>query len=312
MIMKKEQLYQSPVKFEADGHTYELDGRKLEGVTPIIAWLFPDTYQGIPQSILNAAAEYGSLVHEKCELADDMGIVDDPIVQAYVDLCEAKGVKMIASEYLVSDEAYIASSIDKLTENLDICDIKTTSKVHIPNVTLQTSIYAWLFERQNAGMQVRNLYCIWLPKPQYGQPELIQLQRVPSSICEQIVDLYVQKANPIQARALLTACGFDFNDGKVKADVPQGLQDLMSELVTVKKGLDELKAREDELKAAIYDAMKAEGAKSWSLDDIEFTIKKASERVTVDTKKLQSEYADVFEKCKKVTQVKESLTYKVL
>ena len=310
--MKKEQLYQSPVQFHEDGHTYELNGEQFSGVTPIIAWLFPDTYKGIPQSILNAAAEYGSRIHEKCELADDMGIVDDPIVQGYVDLCEAKGVKMIASEYLVSDEAYIASSIDKLTEDLDICDIKTTSKVHIPNVTLQTSIYAWLFEHQNAGMQVRNLYCIWLPKPQYGQPEFIQLQRVPSSICEQIVDLYVQKANPIQARALLTACGFDFNDGKVKADVPQGLQDLMSELVTVKKGLDELKTREDELKTAIYDAMKAEGAKSWSMDDIEFTIKKASERVTVDTKKLQSEYADVFEKCKKVTQVKESLTYKVL
>lgn len=310
--MKKSELYQSPVKFEADGHTYDFDGRRLDGVTPIIAWLFPETYKGIPQSILNAAAEYGSLIHEKCELADDMGIVDDPIVQGYVDLCQAKGMKMIASEYLVSDEEYIASSIDKLTEDLDICDIKTTSKVHIPNVTLQTSIYAWLFERQNAGMQVRNLYCIWLPKPQYGQPEFIQLQRVPSSICEQIVDLYVQKANPIQARALLTACGFDFNDGKVKADVPQGLQDLMNELVTVKNGLDELKAREDELKSAIYDAMKAEGAKSWSLDDIEFTIKKASERVTVDTKKLQSEYADVFEKCKKVTQVKESLTYKVL
>ena len=311
--MKKEQLYQSPVQFHEDGHTYELNGEQFSGVTPIIAWLFPDTYKGIPQSILNAAAEYGSLIHEKCELADDMGIVDDPIVQGYVDLCEAKGVKMIASEYLVSDEAYgVASSIDKLTEDGDICDIKTTSKVHIPNVTLQTSIYAWLFERQNAGMQVRNLYCIWLPKPQYEQPDFIQLQRVPSSICEQIVDLYVQKANPIQARALLTACGFDFNDGKVKADVPQGVQYLMNELVTVKKGLDELKAREDELKAAIYDAMKAEGAKSWSLDDIEFTIKKASERVTVDTKKLQAEYADVYEKCKKVTQVKESLTYKVL
>ena len=63
---------------------------------------------------------------------------------------------------------------------------------------------------------------------------------------------------------------------------------------------------------SIYDAMKAEGAKSWSLDDIEFTIKKASERVTVDTKKLKEEFSLAYEECKKVTQVKESLTYKVL
>ena len=311
--MRQNELYVSPVKFHKDGHIYDLNGQQLDGVTPIVKWLFPDTYKGIPQSILDQAADYGTLIHEKCELADSMGIVDDPVVQGYVELLERKGLKVLASEYLVSDENRVASSIDKLTTDLDIADIKTTSKVHIPNVTLQTSIYAWLFERQNEGVQVRNLYCIWLPKPQYGEPDIIQLQRVPSSICEQIVDLYFQKAQPIQARALLTACGFDFNEGRrVSSDIPEGVQTMMDELRMVKENLDQLKKREDELKAAIFEVMKAEGRMKWSAEDIDFSVKKAYTTTSVDSTKLKAEYPDVYEACKKERTVNESLTYKVL
>lgn len=311
--MKQSELYQSPVRFHKDGHTYDLNGKKLHGVTDIVKWLFPDTYKGIPQSILDAAADYGTLIHEKCELADSMGIVDDPTVQAYVELLERKGLKIIASEYLVSDEKTTASSIDKLTEDIDIADIKTTSKVHIPNVTLQTSIYAWLFERQNEGAQVRNLYCIWLPKPQYGEADIIQLQRVPASICEQVCELYEQGANPIQARALLTACGFDFNEGRrVSADIPEGVQTMMDELKLVKENLDALKKREDELKAAIFEVMKAEGRTKWSAEDIEFSIKKAYVTISVDSTKLKADYPEVFEACKKERNISESLIYKVL
>ena len=311
--MKREELYQSPVQFEKDGHTYTMNDNRLDGVTPIIHWLFPDTYKGIPQFILDQAKEYGTMIHEKCELADSMGIVDDPSVQAYTELLRQKGLKIIASEYLVSDEQRVASSIDKLTEDLDIADIKTTSKVHIPHVTLQTSIYAWLLERQNEGMQVRNLYCIWLPKPQYGEADIIQLQRVPSSICEQVVDLYFQKANPIQARALLTACGFDFNDGKrASTDIPDGVQTLMDELKLVKENLETLKKREDELKSAIFEVMKAEGKRTWSTDEIEFTVKKAYVTTSVDSTKLKADYPEVWEACKKERNVSESLTYKLL
>lgn len=311
--MKKSELYQSPVQFHEDGHTYDLNGLQLNGVTPIIGWLFPDTYKGIPKSILDQAAEYGGMIHSKIELANSMGIVDDPSVQAYMDIKQHKGIVTMANEYLVSDENRIASKIDEVTEDCDIIDYKTTSKVHIPHVTLQTSIYAWLFERQNDGVQVRNLYCIWLPKPQYGEADIIQLQRVPASICEQIVDLYFQNANPIQARALLTACGFDFNEGrKMLADIPEGVQTMMEELRMVKENLDALKKLEDELKAAIFEVMKAEGRMKWSGEDIEFTVKKAYTTTSVDSAKLKAEHPDIWEECKKERQVSESLTYKVL
>ena len=311
--MEKKNLYGSPVLFNEDGHTYTLEGHELNGVTPIIAWLFPDTYKGIPKSILDQAAEYGTMIHRKCELADSLGIVDDDSVRSYMELKEHKGLKTLANEYLVSDERRIASSIDVLSENYDIIDIKTTSKVHIPHVTLQTSIYAWLFEMQNEGLQAGSLYCMWLPKPQYGEADIIQLQRIPSSICEQIVDLYFQNANPIQARALLTACGFSFEEGKkVHGDVPEGVQTMMEELQMVKENLDQLKKREDELKAAIFEYMKAEGRKTWGTDLIEFTVKKAYTSTTVDSTKLKTDFPEVWEQVKKERNVSESLTYKLL
>lgn len=311
--MKKNDLYQSPVRFDKDGHTYDLDGKLLKGVTPIISWLFPDTYKGIPKSIMDAAAEYGQLIHEKIDLANSMGVVDDDSVRAYMEIKAKIGFATLCNEYLVSDEQNIASSIDELTQELDIIDYKTTSKVHLPHVTLQTSIYAWLFERQNEGKIIRNLYCIWLPKPQYGEADIIQLQRVPATICEQVVQLYLQGAEPIQAKALLTACGFDFNDGrKVRGEVPEGVQTMMEELQIVKQNLEQLKKREDELKGAIFEFMKAEGRKSIGTDEIEFSIKKAYVTTSVDSAKLKADYPEVWEVCKKERNVSESITYKLL
>ena len=46
--MEKKNLVCSPVVFNNEHHTYTLNGHTLSGVTPIVAWLFPDTYQGIP------------------------------------------------------------------------------------------------------------------------------------------------------------------------------------------------------------------------------------------------------------------------
>ena len=43
-------LPESPVVFEPEHHTYNLDGKMLSGVTAIVKWLFPDTYAGIPEA----------------------------------------------------------------------------------------------------------------------------------------------------------------------------------------------------------------------------------------------------------------------
>lgn len=310
--MEKINLKNSPVLFNEDGHTYTLDGQTLNGVTPIIAWLFPETYKGIPQFVLDNAAEYGTMIHKKCELADSMGIVDDDVVVAYRELLEMKGLKPVLSEYLVSDEYRIASCIDKVFDDLSLGDIKTTSKVHIPNVTIQLSIYAWLMEMQNPDVKVGKLYCIWLPKAQYGNPDIIELKRVPSEVCAHIVDLWAAGGDVLNARALLCGVGFEFEKQRVTGDIPEAFADLMDELITMSEAKKQIEEREKAIKEAVLQAMQQDGADKWGNDLIQFSRKAAYERESIDTKSLKAKMPEVYESFKKVTKVAESITYKVL
>lgn len=305
-------LEKSPVNFHEEDHTYSMNDIKFIGITPIIHWLFPETYQGIPQSVLNAAADYGTMIHKKCELADGMGIVDDPAVQGYMDVMAEKGLKVLESEYLVSDPFYlIASSIDKVMDNYDLGDIKTTSKVHIPNVTMQLSIYAWLFEYQNPDKKAGKLWCIWLPKPQYGQPDIIELKRVPSEIVRQIIDIWYKGGDYQVARALLAEIGFEFEKQKQTGDIPDEVESLCNELANIKQAMDELTEREKAIKADVLKMMQEQGADKWTGDAIEFVRKASYERTSIDSKVLQKNHPEIYDECKKVTKVAESLTYKV-
>ena len=310
--MKNQSLYNSPVLFNEDGHTYTLEGHTLQGVTPIISWLFPETYKGIPQSILENAAQYGGMIHKKIELADSMGIVDDQVVRDYMELKEQKGVKTLVNEYLVSDERRIASSIDVVMDNLDLWDVKTTSKVHIPNVTMQLSIYAWLFEEQNPGLKAGDLYCCWLPKPQYGKADLIKLNRVSADICQEIVQIWACGGDPLQARAILAQTGFQMEKQRTVGEVPISMQDLMDELITISDTKKQLEEREKAIKDVLLQQMSDAGADKWANDLIEVTRKGAYERTSIDSTRLKKEQPDLFERFKKVTKVAESITYKVL
>lgn len=197
--MKSNNLKESSVIFNEAEHTYTLNGKKLGGVTAIVKWLFPDTYTDIPETVLMKAAAHGSLIHSKCELYDTCGLGDDlPEVQEYIRLKAENSLTTEANEYLVDDGKDIASSIDVVfSKGEDGCyplaDIKTTSKIHVDNVTLQLSIYAYLFELCNKGKKAGKLYVIWLPKEKYGKAELMELKRVPTAACKKIIKAYLAK-----------------------------------------------------------------------------------------------------------------------
>ena len=312
-------LYECPVVFNPEHHTYDLNGQQLSGITPIIAWLFPDTYKGIPQSVLDNAANYGKLIHSKCELYDSMGIVPDDdfkaVVADYKRIIEAAGLRPLVSEYLVSDEHRIASAIDKVFDDDSLGDIKTTSKVHGLNVQLQLSIYAWLYERMNPERKVKHLYLIWLPKPQYGNAEVRELDRIPATVCEEIVNIWAAGGDPLNAMAILTGCGCKLEakeKERVEGEVPDEVQPLVDELLLIKKQLDILDTREKQIRKALLDTMTLSGEDKWSSDLITISRRAESTRETIDTKALQKAEPEVYEKFKKVTKVAASLTYKIL
>ena len=305
-------LPESPVVFEPEHHTYNLNGKMLSGVTAIVKWLFPDTYAGIPESVLMNAADYGTLIHSKCELADSMGIADEPIIKDYQRIIKDAGLQVAMSEYLVSDEKDIASSIDKVFVDDSLGDIKTTSKVHECNVTVQLSIYAYLYELQT-GRSVNKLYLIWLPKPQYGTAMVKELSRIPADVCKYIIEVYVAGGDPLSCiTALSHYITAEPVHKRVNGEIPDAMAKVVDELMMVKQQLDELGEREKELKKQVLEAMQSVGEDTWSNDLIQFTRKAAYERESIDTKALKAKEPNIYESYKKVTKVAESMTYKLL
>ena len=312
MENKSFNLPSSPVVFDAEHHTYDLNGKMLSGVTAIVKWLFPDTYAGIPENVLMQAADYGTLIHSKCELADSMGIADEPIVQDYQRIIKDAGLQVLCSEYLVSDEKAIASSIDKVFTEDSLGDIKTTSKVHEVNVTVQLSIYAYLYELQT-GRKANKLYLIWLPKPQYGKSMVKELVRIPAEVCKYVVEVYAAQGDPLNALAALSQyLPANTERKRIQGEIPDGVHTLVDELMMVKQQLDELSEREKTIKKQLLEAMQGVGEDTWSNDLIQITRKAAYERESVDTKALKANEPSIYENYKKVTKVAESLTYKLL
>ena len=317
--MEKKQLVCSDVDFDAQSHTYKLNGLPLSGVTPIIAWLFPDTYKGIPQSVLSQAAAYGTEVHKACEVYDSLDILPEDdylkeVVYQYASVTKTLP-EVACSEYLVSDEYRIASCIDKVFVNDALADIKTTSKVHGLLVQLQLSIYAWLYEKQNPERKVPALYLIWLPKPQYGVPAVKQLERIPASICEYIVEVWAADGDRLSAMAALTGCGvaLEYDNTPRKAgEIPENVQALVDELIVVKKQLDYFAEREKEIKNDLLVTMSNLNEDKWADDLIQITKKAAYLRESIDTKALKADNPEIYAKYKKETKVSESLSYKVL
>ncbi len=304
-------LVASPVVFDGEHHTYHLNGNQLSGVTPIIAWLFPDTYKGIPQSVLDEAAKHGTTVHNLCELCDSLGVADEPLIIEYKQMMVDAGLQVACSEYLVSDEHYVASAIDKVLDDCSLADIKTTSKLHVANVQLQLSIYAYLFELMNKGKQVPHLYAIWLPKPQYGKPTIKEVDRIPAEFCERLIAAYVMGADPKPYVEELDMMGFKYEERKT-GDVPEGVQPLVDELVIIKKQLDLLTEREKELKSALLTCMESNGEQKWIGDNIQISYKGPYSRESVDTKALKENEPALYEQYKKVSKVSASITYKIL
>lgn len=307
----------SPVRFDALAHTYELNGHKLMGVTPIVNWVFNKTYDGISAETLARAAERGSGVHRACQLFDDCGLMDEEYtreVEAYRSICTCAGLTPLLSEYFVSDEKILASSIDKVFKPVDGCyplaDLKATSAYHVENVTLQLSLYAWLFEIQNPERKVGRLYCIWLPREKYGKPTLYEVQRIPSEVCECLVsDHAVEQNQEYWASRVLEYC--PKLPTAIEGQLPANLVQAEREIARLELDIKVMTERSKELRAGLLKLMQANGVKKWEGELITFTRKDGSVRTTLDTAKVKSQYPDVYAACCKESKTSESLMIKI-
>lgn len=290
-------LNKSSVVFNSEDHTYILNGKQLSGITSLLdRQLFKDKYSGIPEEILRKAAERGTYIHQCCELVDEGFVSDNQESINYLRLKEKYNLRFEESEYLVSDNEYVASCIDKVYRYDDttffLGDIKTTYKLNKEYVMWQLSIYAYLFEKQNPGARVSSIFAIWL---RGETAQLVELDRVPT---EKVEELLRCDAEGLQY-------------GEVHSTMPVLLSEAEGMIIDVEQQLKVLTEQKKALTEGLMKAMVKEGLYSWKGDKVSITRKTASTRKSFDKERFEEDYPGVYEKYIKETPVSESLLIKI-
>ena len=320
--MKKQTLKKSVVAFDEATHTYQAKGRNPQGITPIVNWVFNKTYDGIPEHVLQLAAEHGTNVHHACQLWDTADLVMEDYkreVEAYKELKERSQLTTLANEYTCdvydAECGYdFASQIDivfqpDLSGCFPLADIKTTSQLHIENVTLQLSIYAFMFEQLNKGKRAGRLFAIWLPKEQYGQPDIVEVQRIPSDMVEHILQQYINDGDADKCAELVRR--FVGSAPTTENWLPANIKDVELEIVRIEEEAKKLDARSKELRAGLLALMVEHNVKKYDGEHITLTRKEAGTRQTLDTAKVKSLYPEVYAECLKESKTSESLLLKI-
>ena len=279
--MKKIQLpTNTNVTFNEEEHTYTLsDGTQLSGITSIIhKYLFPCMYDGVSESVMQAARERGHETHKALEQYLFHGVAyraDHPIyptLDAVGSLLAKDKLYPVAGEYLVSDNEAIATCIDGVMQQGDdivLIDHKTTSVIYSEYLRWQLSIEAFLFEEQT-GLNVKKLYAVHIPKN--GCAKIYEVPRIDDVYVKDLINAFVSNAlifeNPLH---------------KLSEDTMELLEQYKAaelELVELKASVKYLEEQQDAIRAKIKEQMDAESASKWEKDDVVITRTKDSVRKT--------------------------------
>ena len=307
------------VTFDEWLHCYVMGDNVLMGITSLMKkhGLGPE-YGDVDEDTLAAAAARGTAVHKTLEAYDngEQVVFTDTLyngrvvltadeLKANLDAYRDLGLKAIASEFLVSDNKLVASSIDKIldcgSENeVDLGDVKTTYTLHIGALEVQLGCYKYLLEKQCRGkIKVRKCYGIHVRK---GKAVLKEITPWP--------------AEKVEALLLAEAEGRIYSEEKVEAVSVLNEGELTqwvnaeSNLAAMKATIKSLEESTAEIREKLYQHMIDNNLTEMACPGGAIVLKRPSQRTSVDSKKLQSNYPDIYKECTKVSEVKGSISFK--
>lgn len=292
-------LQDSGIRFDKERHRYFLGVAELSGITGFLKKLvFPDKYKDIPQWILDRAASNGTLIHESIELLDGgfpPAEMSDEL-KSYQRIKKENNLTTVANEYIVTDKDHFASGIDLILTNdkeeIILADIKTTSVLDKEYVSWQLSIYAYLFEMQNPSLKADKLFVIWL---RGDKSEYAEVERIDTEIIKDLLQCEVdgkQFVNPL---------------AKPEADVPVAIKNAEYSVYTLVTQLKELNEKKKQLSEGLLKLMQENDVKSYKGQYITLSRKAAYTKKSIDSKKLEKKYPEVYAACIKETNYPETL-----
>lgn len=307
------------VQFDALTHSYFCGDKELVGVTTLLGHqgLSPD-YSGIDPHVLAHAAARGTAVHRLLEDYDNGKQTVNPVtvddneggtltydaadeLKAYKKL----GLEVIASEYLVSDNKNVASSIDKVLateqeDTVDLGDIKTTSTLHLDSLAWQLSIYAYLFELQNKDIKVRNLYGIHVRD---GKAQVRQVRRIDTETVKRLIACEAKGERFVSDGAAPQLADI------IPADEAAALVAAETELARLEEAAKRIKEAIAERRQKTYDYMLANGIDKLECPGGEYRFRRPTTRAVFDSKSFKADYPDIYDKYASETSVKGSVSF---
>lgn len=295
-------LQDSGIRFDKEQHRYFLGVAELSGITGFLKKrVFPNKYKDIPLWILDRAASNGTLIHESIELLDGgfpPAEMSDEL-KSYQRIKKENNLTTVANEYIVTDKEHFASGIDLVLTNdkeeIILADIKTTSVLDKEYVSWQLSIYAYLFEMQNPSLKADKLFVIWL---RGDKSEYAEVERIDTEIIKDLLQCEVddrQFVNPL---------------AKPEADVPVAIKNAEYSVYTLIAQLKELDEKKKKLSEGLLKLMQENDVKSYKGQYITLSRKAAYTKKSIDSKKLEEKYPEVYAACIKETNYPETLQIK--
>jgi hypothetical protein len=284
------------IEFREDTHEYFKDGKKLISVTQLMRkhGLAP-SYDSVPDAVLKAKAERGTLIHKEIEDYLKNGEVGFTVeLDEFRKLIASNGnIKPIASEEIVHNDI-VAGTVDLVTEDygeLTINDFKTTATLHKEPLSWQLSIYAYLWglvfnDRPSKGKAYHfnaegKLNVVDIPlKPMAEVERLLECERNGERYTLELTGTDAQLAELAEVESLIKAI-----EEQKKAAEAQAV----------------------ELRAAIMAAMEANGVTSFENERIKLTYVAPTTRTAIDSAKLKKDLPEIAERYTKTSNVKASL-----
>lgn len=300
--MGRIELVSSGVLFKEEEHEYWLtlpngEKKQLSGITSAIQrQVAGHEYDGCPEYLIKRAGEYGTSVHKSIErLINDFEHDGTVETEDFRNLTADMNIE--ASEYNVTDlsnddydSCYYSSNIDIVTrlsqEEFGILDLKTYSnakltKAQMTKARYQLSCYAYMFELQNKGAKVKELYVIHIcNKPKKDGSihiaELIPIERIPADICKALLDA--------------DRNGEQFNNPyELPKEIEKKCKRIIKLIQTKKEAEDELNF----IKKDILETMLFLGADNWKGDGISFTRIAETTRSSFDLASFKKAFPDL-------------------
>lgn len=301
--MARIELVNSGVEFLKEPHEYWLtlaDGEKkqLFGITSAIQrQVAKSEYDGCPEYLIKRAGEYGTSVHDSIErLINDFEHDGTQETEDFRTLTADMSIE--ASEYNVTDivnddpeSCYYSSNIDIVTRLGDaefaLADLKTYSnakltKAQKTKAQYQLSCYAYMFELQNKGAKVKELFVIHICNKTKKDgsinhiAELIPIERIPADICKALLDA--------------DRNGEQFNNPyELPKEVEKKCKRIIKLIQTKKEAEEEL----THIKKEILETMLFLDVDNWKGDGITFSRTAETTRSSFDLAAFKKQYPDL-------------------